>query len=346
MSEIQLLERSLALIGSGEVAQRAGVSRSHVSNYFNHPERVSPEVTRRIAEAISSLGYVRNESARRLRSGANRQLGVILLDAWSPYFSEVSTGAEDEADEHGWTVHVLNSRRDPERESRHIAFLEGWRFPGFLIVPERPQVDRLEALARRGITPVLLDPPHAHPRSTLLPIVEVDHLIGGSLAAAHLVESGGRRFAYVGNPHTVRHAEDRLSGFSTRLRESGVSSPVRLIETAGMEVRDGTAAAHYLIDLPAQDRPDAVFTANDVIAFGLVHGLLAAGVRIPDDIRVVGYDDVAMAAQLAIPLTTIRQPSALIGATAARLAIKLIEGERMRDVHIVLQPELVVRQTS
>lgn len=334
------------MVGSGEVAQRAGVSRSHVSNYFNHPERVSPEVARRIAEAISSLGYVRNESARRLRSGANRQLGVILLDAWSPYFSEVSTGAEDEADAHGWTVHVLNSRRDPQRESRHISFLEGWRFPGFLIVPERPQVERLEALARRGVTAVLLDPPHAHPRSALLPRVEVDHLVGGSLAAAHLVAVGGRRFAFVGNPHTVRHAEDRLSGFSTRLRESGVSSPVRLIETAGLEVRDGTAAAQFILDLPPRDRPDAVFTANDVVAFGLVHGLLAGGMRIPDDIRVIGYDDVAMAAQLAIPLTTIRQPSALIGATAASLAIGLVEGERVTDLHIVLQPELVVRQTT
>ncbi|GAB96986.1 LacI family transcriptional regulator [Kineosphaera limosa] len=334
------------MVSSGDVAKRAGVSRSHVSNYFNHPELVSAENRERIAEAIEALQYVRHEPARQLRGTSSTSIGLVLLDAWMPYFAEVSTGVEDAADARGWFVHFLNSRRDPEREERHIGFLEAWRVSGLIIVPQQPRIERLEALIPRGITPLLLDPPREHPTSPQLPSVVVDHVEGGRLAAAHLIERGGTRFAVVGNPRRVGHSADRYAGFAQYLEQAGVGGPPTLIETQSMDVAAGTAAAAEVIALPPKRRPDAIFASNDSIAFGLVHGLLAAGVRIPDDIRVIGYDDVAMSAQIALPLTTIRQPSHQLGATAADLTIDIIEGTQMRDIHVILHPELVVRSTT
>ncbi len=330
---------------AGDVAQMAGVSRSQVSNFFNHPDLVSSDTTQRIQAAVESLGYVRNASARQLRLGVNRTVGLMLLDAWSPYSALVSTGVEDELDRRGWSLHFTNTRRDEARELRHLAYFESWHVSGIIVIPQGPLTGRLEQLARRGIMSVLLDPPATHPVPDPISSVRVDHLLGGRLAAQHLVAQGGRNFAFVGNPDKVGHSSDRWAGFSGALADLGMPPP-RLIPTTGMEVGDGTAAAQRLLSRTDISSVDAVFCANDSIALGVLNALMSSGFTVPEDVRIVGYDDLPIAGQLAIPLTTIRQPAWQLGATAAAMVVDAIEGSQPVDQHVILEPELVARGTA
>lgn len=330
---------------AGDVAQMAGVSRSQVSNFFNHPDLVSSVTARRIQAAVESLGYVRNASARQLRLGISRTVGLMLLDAWSPYSALVSTGVEDELDRRGWTLHFTNTRRDEARELRHLAYFESWHVSGIIVIPQSPLTGRLEQLARRGIMPVLLDPPATHPVPAPISSVRVDHRHGGRLAAQHVVAQGGRNFAFVGNPDKVGHSADRWAGFSGALADLGMPAP-RLFTTAGMEVGDGTAAAQRLLSMTDGPDVDAVFCANDSIALGVLNALLSSGLKVPEDVRIVGYDDLPVASQLAVPLTTVRQPAWQLGATAAAMVVDAIEGSQPFDRHVILQPELVVRGTA
>lgn len=331
---------------AADVAQHAGVSRSSVSNYFNHPELVSRKKAERIGRAITELGYVRNESARMLRSGTNPMIGMMLLDAWSPYAATVSEGVEEVVDAHGWTVHFTNTHRDPQRELRHLDFYEAWKVPGIIILPQQDLSQRLHSMMDRGINPVLLDPPRAHRFDPAIPAVSVDHVLGGRLAARHLLSTGATRLAFVGNPHRVGHAADRFEGFAAEVRESGIRRPPKLIKTARMSTGEGTRTAEEILAMPRRSRPDALMASNDEIALGLILAFVRAGVRVPDDMRVVGYDDLPVASQVAVSLTTIRQPGAELGRTAARMAIHNIEHPDHPGRLELFLPELVVRESA
>lgn len=338
--------RRVQVARARDVARLANLSRSQVSNYFNNPDLVSAASKERIRSAIDDLGYVRNESARQLRVGSSNMLGLLLLDAWLPYFAEISRGVEDEAERRGWHLQFANSARDENRELRHLDFFQARQLQGIIIVPQGDVSDRLRHLADKGIACVLLDPPHHHPVPLSVPSIAVDHIAGGALAADHLVQRGGRQFAFVGHPRRSGHSADRLAGFQSKINTSPSHDQVRVFETDDLTFGDGTQAASQILALPRAEWPDAVLAANDLTAFGLMHALSSHGVAVPGDVRIVGYDDIALAVQLATPLTTIRQPAALLGRLAADMVIEQIEGRSEQPLHRLLQPELVVRASS
>jgi LacI family transcriptional regulator len=268
-----------------DVARRARLSRSQVSNYFNNPDLVSADARQRISAAIAELGYTRDEAASALRRGTTQMLGLLLLDGWAPYFAELSQAINDEAERRGWYLQVANSSRNENRELRHLNYFEAYRTRGIIVAPQGDISARLEQLTRRGMVCVLLDPPHNHPAPDAIPSVAVDHV-----------------------------------------------SP---------------SAADHIVRLPAAERPDGLLAANDLVAIGLMHALTNAGLRVPRDIRLMGYDDIDMAAELATPLSTIRQPTQQLGTTAVHLVIEQIDGTTSGETpHVVLQPELVVRATT
>jgi LacI family transcriptional regulator len=333
---------------SWDVAKLAGVSRSQVSNYFNRPDLVSALTNHRISEAVAQLGYVPNEAARRLRRGQSENIGVVLLDAWAPFFDQVSIGIEDEADAHGWSVQFSNSRRSLERERRHIEYYGAQMAQGVIVFPGGDVSIQVLGLARRGIAVVLLDPPHATRRVSPVPSVAVDHVEGGRLAAQHLLERGSRRPAFVGNPESVEHVADRFEGFAQAIHEAGLRSRPAVYVTDSLTVHAGSEAAQQLVGLSARRRPDALFAGNDLVALGILQALTSAGVSVPGDVKIIGYDDVDLVAQIGTPLSTIRQPAALLGASAVRLVVgrcSSAEGET-EDSHLILRPELVVRSTT
>src|SRR4051794_3627276 len=164
-----------------DVARRARLSRSQVSNYFNNPDLVSADARQRISAAIAELGYVRDEAASALRRGTTQMLGLLLLDGWAPYFAELSQAIDDEAERRGWYLQVANSSRNENREMRHLNYFEAYRPRGIIVAPQGDISAQLKQLTKRGMVCVLLDPPHNYPAPDAIPSVAVDHVTGGSL---------------------------------------------------------------------------------------------------------------------------------------------------------------------
>src|SRR5262245_48767871 len=193
----------------GEVAKHAGVSVGTVSNVLNRPELVAPETRARVLRSIQTLDFVRNESARTLRAGRSRTIGLVVLDVANPYFTDVAHGVELVADEHDMVVTLCNSAEETAREDRHLQHLEEQRVRGVLITPVMEQCPRLEPMITRGIPAVLVDRGSGQPNRCS---VAVDDRLGGQLAAAHLLEQGHSRLGFVGGPMSLRQVSDRHEG--------------------------------------------------------------------------------------------------------------------------------------
>jgi LacI family transcriptional regulator len=334
----------MANVSMKDVAALAGVSVGTVSNTLNSPDRVSEKSRTAVQAAIDKLGWVRNESARQLRAGASHLIGMVVLDISNPFFTDVVTGAEDAMAETGYSVHVANSGQWPEREAIHLERFEQARVAGVLFAPVGELLDRVLRLRSLGIPVVLVD---RAADATEACSVAVDDIAGGRLAAEHLLGMGHRRIAFVGGPRELSQVESRRRGAEYAVGQNPQAVLIE-IPTKVLDLGSGSAAARKIIDMEPSLRPTAVFAANDLLAIGLLQGLVLEGLRVPEDIAIVGYDDIAFAAAAAVPLSSVRQPRAEIGAQAARLLLAEIAAQGGRHVHSAVRftPELVIRASS
>jgi LacI family transcriptional regulator len=326
-----------------DVAARAGVSVGTVSNVLNKPDRVSPETVRRVQAAIDDLGFVRNDAARQLRAGSSRAIGMVLLDVGNPFFSELARGAEDKAIESGHAIILGNSDEKPEREARYLDLFEEQRMHGLLISPIGDIEPRLNLLRRRGTPAVLVDRGSG---SGSFSSVSVDDVAGATLAVQHLIEQGRTRIAYVSGPLEIRQVADRLEG-ARRVVAKHPDVTLEVIEQVGMTVAAGVDAGATIAGRSRSERPDAVFAANDLLALGVLQSLvMLGGVSVPRDIALIGYDDIAFASAAVVPLSSVRQPSQLIGATAVDILLQEAADPGLKKRTVVFQPELVVRAST
>jgi LacI family transcriptional regulator len=333
-----------------DVATSAGVSVGTVSNVLNRPDKVSPATVERVHAAIDELGFVRNDAARQLRAGASRAIGLVILDGGNPFFSDVARGAETAAEKAGRVVLLGNSDQQVEREAHYLDLFEENRVLGILISPVGDVTARLARLRRRGTPAVLVD---RQAELTDFSSVSVDDVRGGQLAAEHLLSIGRRRLTFVGGPLDLQQVADRLQGAQEAVRaanaEATVSEQVVLevVEVPALTVEHGRAAAAGLMSRPADERPDAVFAANDLVAMGVLQSLVMLGdLRVPDDVALIGYDDIDFARAAVVPLSSIRQPSALIGRTAMDILQDEIDDPAREPRRVVFAPELVVRAST
>ncbi|MBN1171551.1 MAG: LacI family DNA-binding transcriptional regulator [Micromonosporaceae bacterium] len=330
-----------------EVARQAGVSIGTVSNVLNHPNIVAPATRQRVLDAIEQLGYVRNDSARQLRAGRSRMIAIVVLDVANPFFTDVVRGAEEAAEEQGIAVMVCNSGDSVSREHRHLDLLEEQRVQGVLITPvDDGGESRLERFMRRG-TPVVFVDRQTSQRDRCS--VAVDDVLGGRLAADHLIERGHRRIAFVGGPSSIRQVADRHRGLTEALaaQPPGRGLSLRVVATPCLTVAAGRRAGEEIADLPLRQRPTAVFCANDLLALGVLQGMTHRGLAVPRDIAIVGYDDIEFAAAAAVPLSSVRQPRDQLGRTAAQLLLEEInDGGKHQHRHVVFKPQLIVRGSS
>jgi LacI family transcriptional regulator len=335
--------QTMAALSVRDVALRAGVSVGTVSNVMNHPAKVSAATIENVQRAIKELGFVRNDAARQLRAGRSRAVGLVILDVGNPFFAEVARGAEDRAAAAGFSIIMGNSDEKPDRESTYLDLFEEQRMHGVLISPIGDITERLRALRGRGIPAVLVDRTTNDPSFSS---VSVDDIAGGTLAVDHLVSVGRRRIAFVGGPMEIRQVADRLEGTRRAVAaHDGVT--LEVVETAGLTVAEGHAVGSDILSRAREDRPDAIFAANDLIAIGLLQALYSLGVAIvPDEIALIGYDDISFAEASVVPLSSIRQPSALIGATAVDILLQEAADREIAPRQIVFQPELVVRTST
>jgi LacI family transcriptional regulator len=327
-----------------DVAERAGVSVGTVSNVINRPDLVSPGTRAKVLAAIAELGFVRSETARLLRAGRSHVLALLVLDMANPFFVEVMRGAEQAARAAGLGVMICNSAQSASEEADYLALFAQQRVRGVLVTPADATGGTLAAFERSRIPYVLVD--RKVPAREACRVL-VDDMAGGALAIGHLAASGHRRITYVSGPLNLPQCRDRLAGGRQAAAEAGLApDDLRVIEASGLTIAAGRDAAARV--LGQAERPTAVFCANDLLALGVLQTLFAAGVRVPEEIAIVGYDDIEFAAAAAIPLSSIRQPAARIGQTAAELLIEETGPQASQHTHkdVVFQPELVVRASS
>jgi LacI family transcriptional regulator len=334
-----------APISIREVAAHAGVSVGTVSNVMNRPDIVAAATRDRVHASIKALGFVRNESARQLRAGRSRMIGLIVLDVANPFFTDVARGVEDEVSKSGLAVILCNSDDQLPRENGYLDLLEENRVQGILITPVGEDRRRLAQLQARG-TPVILVDSRSPGRGQCS--VSVDDVLGGDIAVTHLLETGHERIAFAGGPVSLRQVADRREGALRALARAG-AGPAELMgfETPALNVAAGKAAGSVIADTRPPDRPTAVFCANDLVAFGLLQEMTERKIKVPTDIAIVGYDDIDFAAAAAVPLSSVRQPRQLIGRTAAQLLLEEATGQ---DGHqhrqVIFEPELEIRRSS
>ena len=327
-----------------DVAQHAGVSVGTVSNVLNRPGEVSAESITRVHRAIEELGYVRNDAARKLRAGVSTTVGFVVLDGQNPFFGDVVRGAEDEASRHGIAVLYGNTDEDVGRQRLYLDLFEEQQVRGVLISPYGDIQPRLERLRARGIHAVLVDRFSGDGRFSS---VSVDSVVGGRMAVEHLIETGRRRIAFVGGPFEIRQVTDRLAGARVAAENSTTPVEIEVIATGALTVAEGAAAGARILDRPRREWPDALFAANDLLALGLLQGLVVDGrMLVPHEIALIGFDDIAFAGAAAVPLSSMRQPSAMIGRTALRILLEETTDPEMIPRQTVFLPELIVRAST
>jgi LacI family transcriptional regulator len=325
-----------------DVAAVARVSLGTVSNVLNRSNSVAPEKRQRVLDAIESLGYVRHAGAALMRGGKAPTIGLVVLDIRNPFFTELARGAEEAARENGRLLILCNSDENADQERGYLEVLEEQRVLGVVISPVDERNDTLESLRERGTAVVLLGRRRPDYCS-----VRVDDVGGGELAADHLLDLGHRRLAYVTAPLSIDQYSDRLKGVRRALRRRGLDEDVcQIIEVGSL----GTAAEGQLASAQLCDQyPDVtgVTCGNDLLALGVVAGLVRRGVRVPEQVSVVGFDDIEMAEQNPLPLTTIHQPKTELGRVATNLLLdEGLRGAAHAHREVVFQPHLVVRETT
>ncbi len=326
-----------------DVAARAAVSVGTVSNVMNRPEKVSADTVRRVQAAIDELGFVRNDAARQLRAGRSRAIGLVILDVSNPFFTDLARGAEDQAARAGLSIILGNSGERDERETTYLDLFEEQRMHGVLISPFGDITVRLRRLRERGIPAVLVDRTSA---DLTFSSVSVDDVAGGALAVQHLLDQGRKRIAFIGGPHEIRQVADRLKGAHAAVSLHHDAS-LESIETKALSVIEGRRIGMDIIARPGHERPDAIFAANDLVAMGVLQALNMQGqTKVPDDIALIGYDDIDFASAAVVPISSIRQPSALLGQTAVQILLEEAADSTLPPRQIVFQPELVVRAST
>ncbi|MBT1608203.1 LacI family DNA-binding transcriptional regulator [Curtobacterium flaccumfaciens] len=326
-----------------EVAALAGVSLGTVSNVLNRPDKVAPGTVERVQSAIATLGFVRNDSARQLRAGRSSTVGLIVLDGGNPFFTDVARGAEDAAMDNGLAVLIGNSDESTDRERTYVDLFEERRVAGLLISPAGDDLSRLARLRDQGTAVVLVD---RRADDEHFASISVDDIAGGRIAVEHLAAIGRTHIAFVGGPFGIRQVADRHAGALAAAQAAGIR--LEALPTTSLSVLEGRRIGEAIQARPATERPDAVFAANDLLAVGLEQAFIMRGtIAVPEQIAIVGYDDIAFAESAVVPLTSVRQPAQDLGRRAIELLTKQVEqGQDIDLEHVEFTPELVVRQSS
>ncbi|WP_150239668.1 LacI family DNA-binding transcriptional regulator [Nocardiopsis quinghaiensis] len=334
------------VVGITEVARHAGVSPGTVSNVLNRPERVAEATRLRVESAIAELDYVRNSSGSSLRSGRSASVGLLVLDVTNPFFTEVARGVEDEAAESGLAVVLLNSAEAHERQQRNVRLLAEQRAAGAVVMPVDDDLSDLLWLNRQGTSWVALD--RGDVAEDVGCSVSVDNHAGGMAAGRHLIGLGHERVTFLTGPFAIEQVRRRHEGLRAAFEEAGMDpgTAVRVVEQPLLNPAQGERAVDTILAGGPRQRPQAVFCANDQLALGVMKGLGQRGLRVPDDMSVVGYDNVDIADLVHPGLTTVAQPKYELGRAAMRLLdSELNEADHVHE-RVLFTPELVVRGST
>jgi len=345
-----------------DVARAAGVSRQTVSRAINDLGEISPRTRARVLRIAEEMGYRPSSIARGLATRRTRTLGLVIPDVANPFFSDVARGAEHEGYAGGYNVFLCNTDEDPERELAVLRSLEEKRVDGVVLCSSRLHDDELRRVVARQSAVVLvnrrLEPARAE---NGVGIVMLDDVAGGRMATQHLVESGHRAAGFLAGPPASRSGHSRAEGYRAACAAADLSYSPTWMVPCPADVDGGHQAARDL--LTACPELTALFCYNDLVAVGALRACADLGRQVPDDLALVGFDDIMLAALVTPPLTTCHVPRYELGAQAMRLLLNQIggcseeanrnskanrnsEAEQNPCAEIVLRPELVVRASA
>ena len=329
-----------------DVAKQAGVSHSTVSRALHGSPLISDETVERIRRIAVEMGYFPSAAARSLKTNRSQALGVIVSSIDDPFFSEILQGIEEIAQGFGYSMLIAASQRDPKREQAIVQDMRERHVDGLIICSASFSVEQRRKLLDYGIPIVMVNNQSAEEYRYSIYHDDVD---GSRQITRHLIGLGHKRIAYLGNSLSGRTTLDRLTGFRLEMDAAGLAIPVEYIrEVPGGRPEDGLAALDHFLNL--SKRPTALFCFNDMLAIGILNGLHAAGIRVPENISVAGFDNIIFSAYTNPPLTTLDQPKRYIGAEAASLILGLLDsstGDEAPEQEILkLKGSLLIRQST
>jgi len=329
-----------------DIAKRAGVSHSTVSRALHGSHLISDATVERIRRIAVEMGYFPSATARSLKTNRSHALGVIVSNIDDPFFSEILQGIEEIAQENGYSMFMAASQRDPEREQVIVQDMRERHVDGLILCSTSFSAEQRRKLLEYGVPIVMVNNQAAEEYRYSIYHDDVD---GSRQTAHHLIALGHQHIAYLGNSLSGRTTLDRLTGFRQEMDAAGLLIPAAYIhEVPGGRAEDGLAGVDHFINLP--QRPTAILCFNDMLAIGVLNGLHKNGIRVPEDISVVGFDNIVFSAYTNPPLTTLDQPKRYIGAEAARLILGLLnplDGEEFPKKNIrKLKGNLLIRQST
>jgi DNA-binding LacI/PurR family transcriptional regulator len=330
------------MVGLKDVARVAGVSISTVSRVLTGSPLVNDATRARVQQAMDALEYRPNRVARRLRRDTARAslIGLIVPDIQNPFFAELVRGVESVAQQHGYMVFLGNSDEDAAREKRYVDLMRAESVDGLLLPPSADNAETVAGLARAGLPVVCVD--RRLPKVTLDTVV-ADNVHGAHEAVDHLLRIGHRRIGFVGGRPQLSTTRERLQGYRQALEEHGVPFDPALVREGDSRQAGGRRHARELLEQASP--PTALLVGNNLMTLGALETIHGMGLRIPDDVAIVGYDDMPWALALNPPLTAVRQPGYEIGRRGAELLLQRLDDPKRSTSLVMLQPELVVRES-
>jgi LacI family transcriptional regulator, galactose operon repressor len=325
-----------------QIAERAEVSIGTVSHVINGTAVVREKLRQRVLEAIRSLGFQPSQLARGLRRNQTSMIGMIMPDITNPFFPAVVRGVEDVAYKRSYRIVLCNTDNDPGKEISYLNELRSYRPAGLLVIPAADSgiAAHLKAVSTSGPPVVCIDRrPDGWPGDTVL----VANEAGAYSATSHLLRVGHRNLAVITGPMHLTNAVERLAGFQRALKEARVGIEPEYIQEARFDRHSGYEAAMRVLRL--LPRPTAIFACNDLMAFGVLLAARELNLRCPEDLSVVGFDNLDFTEFTAPALTTVHQPGYQLGATAARRLVERIDGLKEPSKTIVLPTELKIRNS-
>ncbi|WP_137939199.1 LacI family DNA-binding transcriptional regulator [Chitinivorax sp. B] len=324
-----------------EVAHRAGVSVTTVSHVLNGTRHVSDDARGRIEQAIRDLSYVPSAVARSLKHNVTHTVGMMIPNSSNPYFAEILRVIESRCFDAGYNVILCNSDDNPHKQSVYLRVLTERRIDGLIVVTSGEDAGLPELLADLTLPLVLVD---REMENVDCDLVEVSHVQGGYLATQHLLTLGHRNIACISGPTELSPSDQRIAGWQLAMGEAGIEPADDALWRSDFTSRGGYQAMHALLRQP--QRPSAVFVCNDLMAIGAMCAAYELGIRVPDQLSVIGFDDIELASFSSPPLTTVAQPKERIGALAVDMLLEHIQGRRDEPRRIILQPELRIRSST
>jgi LacI family transcriptional regulator len=335
---------STAAVTLKDVARRAGVHSGTASRALNPQTRslVNPKTAKKVIKAAEDLGYRPNPMARGLKTNRSFTIGVLVPDLTNPLFPPIVRGIEDTLASVGYTALLANSDNDPDKERLHFETMRNRQVEAFIMATAQRDHPLIEDAIAADVPIVLVNRTVESSRAFA---VITDDRRGAELAITHLFELGHTRIAHLAGPERFSTGKARYDGFVDTMRKLGLKPDRTLIRAAGAFTESAGATTFRKL-LDGKGEFTAVFAGNDLIALGCYDVMAETGVRCPEDISIVGYNDIPFIDKLRPPLTTIRIPHYEIGVRATRLVLERLQSPSAEPVTVLLEPELVVRGST